>query len=94
MRRTTITLVIASLAAMSVAGTAQARLNRVQTAVLIKTVKKFRAVDTDRSRQLSNEEFTAAGGNAENFDAIDANANGELGFWEVLRALAWRIRQR
>ncbi len=94
MRRTTITLIIASLAAMSVAGTVQARPTRIQTIVLVKSVKKFRTVDTDSNRRLSSEEFATAGGNAESFDAIDANDDGGLGYWEVVRALITRMRNR
>ncbi len=94
MRRFVIALTAASLVGLTMASAAEARLSRVQTVVLVKTAQKFRAADTDRSRQLSQAEFTTAGGNANHFDAIDANDNGEIGFFELLRAFVWRIRQR
>lgn len=94
MRRFVIALTAASLAGLTLASAAEARLTRAQTVVLVKTAQKFRAADSDRSRQLSPAEFTTAGGNGEHFDAIDANDNGQLGFYEVLRAVFWRIRQR
>ncbi|KPF68125.1 hypothetical protein IP88_11925 [alpha proteobacterium AAP81b] len=94
MRRFVTALTAASVLGLGFASAAEARVDRVKLAVMARTAAAFRQVDADRNRSISPAEFTAAGKNAENFDAIDANDDGGLGYFEVLRAVIFRLRNR
>lgn len=92
MKKMIIATLAVAVASTGFAGAVSARAKRpVVAAVAIRIAPVFKAADTDGSKTLSNSEFTAAGGNASNFGMIDANNNGELGFFEILRALVARF---
>ena len=63
-------------------------------AVTVKTLRSFRAADTDRSRSLSAGEFTAAGGQSTGFEALDLNDDGNVGYFELLRGVFLRLKAR
>jgi hypothetical protein len=85
MRKAMILGLAALFATTGLAAPAEAR-RKAARVVVVKTAQAFKAADTDQSRQLSADEFAAAGGNAANFASIDRNANGTLGFLEMLMA--------
>ncbi|MFZ4688259.1 MAG: hypothetical protein ACOYLS_03370 [Polymorphobacter sp.] len=77
---------------MATAVSAKAKSRRpVVAAVAVRVVPVFKAADTNASKSLSSSEFSAAGGNADNFGLIDANNNGELGIFELIRAAVARF---
>lgn len=86
MRKFTLVAAIVAITIGSISTGAMAKRKKIVQAVATQVVPVFRAADTDQSRSLSNTEFTAAGGKAANFDLIDANNNGELGIFELIRA--------
>ncbi len=92
MRKFVYAALAVAIASTSLAGAAAAKARRpVVVAVAVKIAPAFKAADTDGSKSLSTTEFTSAGGNADNFGLIDANNNGELGFFELLRAAVARF---
>ncbi len=92
MRKIIIATLAVALSSTGIASAAAARPKRpVVAAVAVKIAPVFKAADTNSNRSLSTTEFTAAGGNADNFGIIDANSNGELGFFELLRAAVARF---
>lgn len=66
----------------------------IAKAVAAKTLRSFHRADTDRSRSLSMDEFSAAGGQAAGFEALDANDDGAIGYFELLRGVFMRIKAR
>ena len=93
MRKIMIATLVVAIASTGFASAASARKKSrpVVAAVAVKIAPAFKAADSDSSRSLNTVEFTAAGGNADNFGIIDANSNGELGFFELLRAAVARF---
>jgi hypothetical protein len=92
MRKIMLATLAVAIASTSLTGAALAKPKRpLVAAVAIKVVPVFKAADTNGSRSLSSGEFTAAGGNADNFGLIDANNNGELGIFEIIRAAVARF---
>jgi len=92
MKKIIIATLAVAVASTGFAGAVSARGKRpVVAAFAVRIAPVFKAADSNRSRTLSNSEFTAAGGNANNFGMIDANNNGELGFFEIFRALMARF---
>jgi anti-sigma-K factor RskA len=93
MRKIILTAAAIAIASTGMASAASARKVKrpVVAAVAVKVAPIFKAADTDSSRTLNTTEFGAAGGNADNFGLIDANSNGELGFFELLRAAVARF---
>lgn len=96
MRRIMLATLAVAIASTGLTSAASARkvTRPVVAAVAVKVAPVFKAADTDNSRTLSTTEFSAAGGNADNFGLIDANNNGELGFFELLRAAVARFLSR
>lgn len=82
------TITALAVAAVPVAVSAKSRRPVARAAVAV--APAFRAADTNASRTISGGEWQAAGAASENFALVDANANGELGFFEVLRAAVAR----
>ncbi len=62
-------------------------------AAVEQVVTVFKAADTDNSRSISAGEFSGAGGNPDNFAAIDANNNGMLGIFEFIRIALARFNR-
>ena len=92
MRKIMLATLAVAIAGTGITSAASARKVRpVVAAVATKVVPIFRAADTDSSKTLNKTEFSAAGGNTDNFGLIDANNNGELGFFELLRAALARL---
>ena len=92
MRKIMLATLAVAIASTGITSAASARKVRpVVAAVATKVVPIFRAADTDSSKTLNKTEFSAAGGNTDNFGLIDANNNGELGFFELLRAALARF---
>ena len=80
-------LIVITAIALAAAGAAQAAPGPAIRA----TVATFQKVDTDKNRQISGAEWAAADRNAEAFARIDRNGNGQIGPWEMLRAIIARI---
>ncbi|MFZ4111205.1 MAG: hypothetical protein ACOYKQ_12120 [Polymorphobacter sp.] len=93
MRKIMLATLAVAIAGTGITSAASARKVKrpVVAAVAIKVAPVFKAADTNGNKTLSSGEFTAAGGNADNFGVIDANNNGELGFFELLRAALARF---
>jgi hypothetical protein len=92
MRKIMLAALTVAIASTSLAGAATAKAKRpLVAAVAVKVVPVFKAADTNGNKTLSSSEFTAAGGNADNFGLIDANNNGELGIFELIRAAVARF---
>ena len=93
MRKIMLATLAVAIAGTGLTSAASARKVRrpVVAAVAVKVAPVFKAADTNGSKTLSSGEFTAAGGNADNFGLIDANNNGELGFFELIRAAVARF---
>lgn len=66
----------------------------VAKAIAAKTLRGFHRADTDRSRSLSPEEFTAAGGQEAGFEALDVNNDGSIGYFELVRGVLLRLKVR
>jgi hypothetical protein len=90
MRKFTLAAAIVAIAFGSISTGAMAKRKKIAQVVATQVVPVFKAADIDQSRSLSSTEFTAAGGKAANFDLIDANNNGELGIFELIRAAVAR----
>lgn len=58
--------------------------------LVVAAVKTMQKVDTDASKSISASEFSAAGGLDTNFAKIDANGNGQIGFFELLMAYVYK----
>jgi hypothetical protein len=91
MRKIILTAAAIAIASTSMATAASARKRPVVAAVAVRVVPAFKAADTNASKSLSSSEFTEAGGNADNFGLIDANNNGEIGIFELIRAAVARF---
>jgi hypothetical protein len=78
-------------AALSVALTATASPTLAKKRPIVTaTVKTIQKIDTDNSRTISAGEFSTAGGADATFAKIDANANGQIGFFELLMAYVYK----
>lgn len=66
----------------------------ITKAIAAKTLRSFHRADTDRSRSLSVDEFSAAGGQQAGFDALDVNDDGSIGYFELLRGVFLRLKAR
>ncbi|MEY2882967.1 MAG: hypothetical protein RL490_691 [Pseudomonadota bacterium] len=59
-------------------------------AVVVQAVTRFQAADTNNSRSISSDEWSAAGAKPEAFTLVDANANGAIGILELIKAALTR----
>ncbi|TFU05768.1 EF-hand domain-containing protein [Polymorphobacter arshaanensis] len=80
---------VAAMLAVTLTATASPALAKKRP-IVAATVKTIQKVDTDNSRTISASEFSAAGGADTTFAKIDANANGQIGFFELLMAYVYK----
>ncbi len=93
MRKNFAVALVGVLAFTMVAATAaDARRKPVVKAVAAKVAPAFKAADANSSRQLDTSEWSSAGYDTSAFTRADLNANGTVGYLEVLLATLAKLK--